>query len=78
MEKYDGPTDFYAVSESGQEFHIFVSQREIDARNHSDPNAPPIYGLLNLETAEGYHCNLNEDATLTIVELGITVRPTTS
>lgn len=66
---------FDAESEDGERFQIEVYTTMIDAGTLAEPNAPPLQGRLpTFRTSEGHLCSKNDDGTLEIVKLGLTVR----
>jgi len=69
IEKID---QFWAKSDSGNNYEINVFQEFIDASDANNPNNE-IPGLKFMRTSDGMHINFIDSENFMIVELGITV-----
>jgi len=65
---------FIAASDDGRQFTISIYQTMLYERSLSGPSAPPIEGLKEARTSNGYHCNFIDADRFEIVELGLEVK----
>lgn len=60
--------EFDTESEDGRRFHIIIYTEMLDSSSKNGLGATP--GRKRICTSDGYHCNLIDDNTFEIVNLG--------